>query len=225
MPRAALSATRPKPKKHARTKKTPKVRKVMGELIPADSVEEIEELTEGLTERARLFVFEYPKDLHGIKAAVRSGYSEVNARNQSLLLLKNPAVVKAIDIALNSRLQAVNVSADRIVAEYAKIAFLNPKSFYDADGNPLDVVEIPDDAAAAIAGIEIESRFERDGSADDKTTEVRTKKLHIASKLGALNALAKMAAFAGTFGKQGDDGGSVTNNNVQFVYNVNLIQP
>lgn len=220
MPRAALSATKPKPKKHAKTKKLPKVRKVMGDLIPAEDVEEIEELTEGLTERARLFVFEYPKDLSPTKAAVRAGYSEISARNQSLVLMRNHAVRKAIDIALNSRLQAVNVSADRIIAEYAKIAFLNPKSFYDADGNPLNVVEIPDEAAAAIAGIEIESRFER-GADDDSAFEVRTKKVHIASKLGALNALAKMAAFAGIFGKQGDEGGGTTNN-VQFVYNVNL---
>lgn len=220
MPRAALSATKPKPKKHAKTKKIPRVRKVMGDLIPAEDVEEIEELTDGLTERARFFVFEYPKDLNGIKAAVRSGYSETNAGVQATVLLKNPNIKRAIQIATESRLQAVNVSADRIIAEYAKIAFLNPKSFYDADGNPLSVVEIPDEAAAAIAGIEIESRFER-GADDDSATEVRTKKVHIASKLGALNALAKMAAFAKVFGKQGDEGGGTTNN-VQFNYTVNL---
>lgn len=220
MPRQALSATKPKPKKHKKTKRIPKVRKVMGELIPADSVEEIEELTKGLTERARLFVFEYPNDLSPTKAAIRAGYSKISARNQSLVLMRNHAVRKAIDIAMSSRLLAVNVSADRIIAEYAKIAFLNPKSFYDADGKPLDVASIPDEAAAAIAGIEIESRFERSDS--DEATEVRTKKVHLASKLGALNALAKMAAFAGTFGKPDEPGGGGTTNNVQFVYNVNL---
>lgn len=219
MPRAALSATRPKPKKHVKTKKLPKVRKVMGELIPAEDVEEIEKLTDGLTERARQFVFEYPKDLQPIKAAVRSGYSEINAYNQSALLLRNPIVRKAIDIALNSRLEAVNVSADRIVSEYAKIAFLDPSQFYNDDGTLKDVGTLPKEVSAAISGIEEERRIERGGDGYSGV-EVRTKKLKIADKLGALNALAKMAAFSGTFGKQAEGGGNTTN--IQFNYTVNL---
>lgn len=217
MPRAALSATKPKKQKHT---KSLKIKKVMGELIPAKDADEIEYLTEGVTDRAKQFVFEYLSDLQATKAAVRAGYSEINARNQSAVLLANPAIKQAIKIALDSRLRAVNVTADRIVSEYAKIAFLNPKDLYAEDGGLKEISEIPDDVAACIASIEIEQRRERGG--DDGGVDITTKKVKIADKIGALNALAKMAIFSGTFGKQSAEGNGGNTTSVQFNYTVNL---
>lgn len=214
MTRKALSST--KTTKKSRKRAVAKAKNVLGELIPKEDVDEIEQCIDGLSDRAKAFVLEFPKDYNPTKAAIRAGYSEIAARQQAHVLLTNPTIRDAIALARDSRFRAISVTADRIIAEYAKIGFLNPKLFYNDDGSLRDITTLPDDVAACISGIEIEHRREDDGD-----TEITTKKVKLADKLSALNALAKMAAFSGTFGKQTGDGGDTTNN-VQFNYTVNL---
>ncbi len=192
----------------------------MGELIPAEATEEIEDLTAGLTERAKLFVFEYAKDFNGTQAAIRAGYSKAGAHQQADVLLRNPTIRGAVKLATDCRLAAVNVSVDRIVREYARIAFLDPRQFYNDDGSLKDITGLPDEVSAAIAGIEIEHRHER-GSSDDDGVDVTTKRVKLACKMSALKELSKLAVFAGAF-KPSGEGSPGDTTNIQFNYNVTV---
>lgn len=70
-----------------------------------------------------LFVREYLVDLNATQAAIRAGYSEKTADVQGHQLLKKPLVGNAIAEAKAMRAKRVEVTADRVLAELAKIGF------------------------------------------------------------------------------------------------------
>lgn len=76
------------------------------------------------------------------------------------------------------------ITTDRIIAEMAKLAFLDPRTFYDNNGKPIPIQELSDDAAAALAGIEVHKL----GKEQEWAEVVKYK---LADKLGALNTLAR----------------------------------
>jgi phage terminase small subunit len=88
----------------------------------------------------------------------------------------------------------------------ASIAFLNPQDLYDADGRLLNIKEMPEDAARAIAGLEEEVIYGSDGEGG-KLDVGRLKKIRLTGKIPALEGLARhlgmfqddRAAFAQQF--------------------------
>lgn len=69
------------------------------------------------------FVEEYLIDLNGTQAAIRAGYSERTAQEQSSRLLSNVMVAKAIAEAQESRAKRTEITQDRVIRELAKIGF------------------------------------------------------------------------------------------------------
>jgi phage terminase small subunit len=121
-------------------------------------------------------------------------------------LLKNGKVavrVEELQAALRRRHE---VTVDRVMREYARLAFLDIRKAFDAEGNLKPVHELDDDTAAAIAGLEVEEL--RVPGVADQTQEPqghggslqrsragtfagRLKKVKLADKKGALDSLAK----------------------------------
>ena len=54
------------------------------------------------------------------------------------------------------QLRRHQVTADRVIAELAKLAFLDIRKAFDEEGKLKPIHEIDDDTAAAIAGLEVE---------------------------------------------------------------------
>lgn len=77
----------------------------------------------GLNPKQAAFVREYLLDLNATQAAIRAGYSEKTAHSQGPRLLEHDGVAAAIQAALDERAERTQVSADRVVAELAAIAF------------------------------------------------------------------------------------------------------
>lgn len=115
------------------------------------------------TDRQRLFASEYLKDLNAGAAAIRAGYSEKFARTRGHHLLQLPAVAKMIEDAMKARVERLEIDADRVVAELAKIAFANMADYLSikADGKDkgqatIDLSKLSRDQFAAIGEITIE---------------------------------------------------------------------
>jgi phage terminase small subunit len=53
------------------------------------------------------------------------------------------------------RIRRLDISADRILQELARIAFFDPHKPFNQDGSLKNIAELDIDTAAAIAGIEI----------------------------------------------------------------------
>lgn len=109
-----------------------------------------------LTDKQTAFVREYLVDLNATQAAIRAGYSERTAYSVGQRLLKNVEIQRAVAAAQAKRARRVEITADRVVAELAKIAFSDPRDLMEwgPDGVVLrPSAELSDDQAASVAEV------------------------------------------------------------------------
>jgi phage terminase small subunit len=155
-----------------------------------------------LTPRQQRFVAEFLVDLNATRAAQAAGYSAKTARQAGSRLLTNVDVSAAVAAGQAVHLDRLALTKQRVLQEYARIAFLDPRRFWQktvvtriAFGVPLletvvqlkDVTELDDDDAAALASFEA---VIKNGAAGDGVTDV-VHKIKFWNKLDALNALAQ----------------------------------
>ena len=113
-----------------------------------------------LSKKHQLFVAEYLVDNNGTKAYIRAGYSPGGAAQGASKLLTNPKIIAAIAEKTEKRLTKLEITADRVLNELAKLAFLDPRKLFNPDGSLKAVTELDDDSAAAISGMDIEKLYE-----------------------------------------------------------------
>lgn len=138
-----------------------------------------------LTEKQAAFAREYLIDLNGTQAAIRAGFSKPSAGRQAVDLLQKPHVRAAIQAAMDARANRTEITAERVLQEIARLAFCDPRAFYDEDGTVVPVPKLSADAAACIVGFDVE-----EVQVGEKPL-VRTKKLRLASKVAALELAAR----------------------------------
>lgn len=81
--------------------------------------------------RTRQFIREYLIDLNGSAAARRAGYSPRSAGRRAFELLERPEVKAAVRAAMAARARRTNVTADRVLEEFARIAFADLRRVSD----------------------------------------------------------------------------------------------
>jgi phage terminase small subunit len=108
-----------------------------------------------LTPKQARFVEEYLIDLNGKQAAVRSGYSAKSAEVQASRLLRNTAIQAALGAAMQARSQRTEVTADRVVAELAKLAFADMRDYWPRPGETIDLRQLGENRTAAVEEISI----------------------------------------------------------------------
>lgn len=80
-----------------------------------------------LTARQKMFVAEYLVDLNATQAAIRAGYKAKNADQISSRLIGKSQVAEAIQQAQQKRAERTEVTADMVVEQLRRIAFLDVK--------------------------------------------------------------------------------------------------
>ena len=171
-----------------------------------------------LTSKQKMFVKEYLVDLNATQAALRAGYSEKTAYRTGADNLKKPQIQEAIQQAMQKREQRTEITADKVLEEYAKLGFSDVTDYlqvvterilvgHDKEtGEPIsdisqfvlmkDTANIPKSKLAAISEI----KQAKDGSISFK--------LH--DKKGALDSIAKhLGMFAERVELTGKDGGPI----------------
>lgn len=145
-------------------------------------------------------------------AAVAAGYSEKSASTIGGRLSKKVEISRRIEElqaqVATAVVEKVSITVDRLLEEYAKLAFLDIRKAFDSKGCLLPLHEMDDATAAAIAAIEVEEQFRYGGRrnpvvTDDpeeqaKLEEIRRReaigrilKFKLIDKKGALDSLAK----------------------------------
>lgn len=104
--------------------------------------------------RAR-FVKEYLTDLNATRAAEAAGYKATTAKSQGSRLLTYDDVSAAIQVGQSKRLSGLEITADRVLKEIARLAFSDVRKLFDADGNLKAIPDLDDDAAAALSTVEV----------------------------------------------------------------------
>jgi len=142
-----------------------------------------------LTPKQRRFVDEYLIDLNATQAAIRAKYSAKTAASQGERLLRNVEVQAALTSSMSARSERTQITQDRVLQEYARIAFFDPRNLFNADGTPKPITELDDDTAAALAGVDLQDVYE--GYGDERVFIGYTKKYKVADKKGALDSVAR----------------------------------
>lgn len=155
-----------------------------------------------LTEKQRRFCEEYVIDNNAVKALIRAGYSEKTADKAAYQLL-GKTWVKAYVSKLKRDLQKKTaITAERVIAEYAKIAFADIKDIFDENGNIKNISDLQNIITASIS--EVSTNSTKIG--DEEILIRRAYKFH--SKVAALDALGK---HLGIFEKDNKQKGEAIN--------------
>jgi phage terminase small subunit len=161
-----------------------------------------------LTEKQQRFADEYLIDLNATAAYKRAGYAADgnSAEVSASKLLRNPKVAAYIAARQKKLQDKLEITQERVLQEYAKLAFLDPRKFYDENGNLIPVHQLPADVAAALAGMEIvTARTGKDAEGNPEYEDV--KKIKFIDKKGALDSLSRTL---GLFKDKVEHSGDVT---------------
>ncbi|HEV3143991.1 MAG TPA: terminase small subunit [Gemmataceae bacterium] len=141
---------------------------------------------QALNPKQQRFVDEYVIDCNATQAAIRAGYSHNSAGSIGEENLKKPEIKKAIAEARAAQRQRTHITADRVLEEYAALAFSNIDQIFDFSGDTLRLrpaSEIPLTARRALAAVKVRRHVE-DGQ------EVEILDFRLGDKLAALDKLA-----------------------------------
>ena len=137
----------------------------------------------GWSAKKEMFCYEYLIDLNGAKAAIRAGYSEKTAYWKANGLLSEPLIQQRILELKTDRIRRLELSADKIIKELSRIAFADPKNYYDENDQPKQITELTSDESSVIESWQHETK--RDYKGFQKT--IVKVKLH--SKMQAIRML------------------------------------
>lgn len=123
------------------------------------------------------------------QAAITAGYSAKTAKQQGSALLTKLDVSQAISKRRGQLIEKMELTTERTLREIARLAYVDPRKFFHADGRPKEITELDDDTAAALAGMEVVEEWE--GTGQDRKLVGHTKKYKLADKNAALEKAMK----------------------------------
>ncbi|WP_422932549.1 terminase small subunit [Sphingobium cupriresistens] len=110
------------------------------------------------------FVHEYlaTSPLNATLAYQRAGYKATGqaARTAAARLLKQPAIQAAIAALRAKDAAKFEVTRERVIEEYAKLAFFDPRKFYNEDGSLKLPTELADAEAAALVSFKVDEEYD-----------------------------------------------------------------
>jgi len=152
---------------------------------------------DGLLPKQAAFVAEYLISGNATQAALAAGYSPKTAYKIGAENLKKPQIASllsqkqsVIAARQDERLEAMELTEERVMRETARLAFFDPRKMFAADGRPLAINELDSDTAACIVGLDVLEEYS--GTGKDRILIGQVKKYKIADKNSALERAAKI---------------------------------
>jgi phage terminase small subunit len=146
------------------------------------------------------FVQEYLVDLNGKRAAIAAGYSAKTAEVTASKMLRIPKVQAEIQEGQKAKEKLLEVSKEKVLKEYLRIAFSDIKNVMKWDAQYIDLIpsdDIGPDVSAAIQEVSIKTKYTDEGEM------IIERKVKLYDKPRALEMLGK---HLGLFEKkEGDD--------------------
>ena len=128
-------------------------------------------------------------------------------------LAKDSKIAVRLEELQNELKERNMVTIERVLQEYARLGFFDPRKLFNDNGKPKEISELDDDTAAALAGLEVFEEY--DGRGDDRVFTGYTKKYKIADKKGALDSMARhLGMFIDKHEVTGNNGGPIQTQNL-----------
>lgn len=111
-----------------------------------------------LNAKQQRFVQEYLIDLNASAAYKRAGYTATgnSAETNAVRLLRKDQVAREVKQALAKAQESGGLSLEKTLREVRRLAYSDPRKFYNADGSLRAIMDLDDDTAACVASIEID---------------------------------------------------------------------
>lgn len=138
-----------------------------------------------LSPKLKRFCDEYLVDNNGKRAAIAAGYSKKTAEVCASKMLRIPKLAAYIAQKTAKKCEKLEITAERVMQEIAKLAFYDVRKLVDDNGKLLPFSKIDDNTAAAIGGIDIVTR----GNSEISVGEIT--KVKLSDKTKSLELLAR----------------------------------
>lgn len=158
---------------------------------PAKSAPKTPTESAPLNPKQEQFCQEYLVDLNGTQAAIRAGYSDKTANEQSSQLLAKLHIQARVAELQAARGQRLEVTQDQVLREFAKLAFANMQDFITVqpDGTAyVDLSKLTREQAAALQEVVVDEYTDGRGKTAREVKRIRIK---LADKKSALDSVAK----------------------------------
>ena len=140
-----------------------------------------------LSLRHETFCREYAIDLNGQRAAEAAGYKKESARSQASTLLTKSNIQERLAQIKQKQHAKLEISAERVLSELAKIGFVNSEDYLDENKN-LDLKKATRDQMACISEITEDTTG---GSGDGERRAVLRTKVKFWDKTRGLEMLGR----------------------------------
>lgn len=153
-----------------------------------------------LTDKQERFCQEYLIDCNAKQAAIRTGYSARTAEQQGSRLLSKAKVAQRIAQLQEKVSSKLDITKEKIIKEYAKLAFTNSEEIFDWKMQEIDVLK-PDGTVEkeVVAKPFLKQYEEMEDNAKAAISEIRETNQGIAIKMhdkkSALDSLSKVLGF------------------------------
>lgn len=157
-----------------------------------------------LNAKQEAFCREYIIDLNGTQAAIRAGYSEKTAQEQSSRLLSNVKVSERVAELMQERSDRVRIDASYVLNRLVEIDQMDVVDILNDDGSMKAIKDWPKVWRTTLSGLDVMTVF----NSEEATTESVLKKIKWPDKVKNLELLGKhvnVNAFAEKKQEGGND--------------------
>lgn len=158
-----------------------------------------------LTEREQRFIDEYLIDANATQAAIRAGYAQNSAQEQSSRLLSNAIVKREVAVRQLALRAKARIRQEDVIREVARLAFSDIRGVAEFGGDFgvrfYESSELSEDAARSISEVSSETTF-RPGPNKNESLAVTKRRIKLHPKMPALELLSKLLGFMPTAGTQ-----------------------
>ena len=156
-----------------------------------------------LNAKQEAFCREYIIDLNATQAAIRAGYSERTAQEQSSRLLSNVIVSDRVADLMRDRSSRVRIDADYVLNRLAEIDQMDVADILTEDGSLKPIKDWPKVWRTTLSGLDVMTVF----NSEEATTESVLKKIKWPDKVRNLELLGKHVNV-NAFAEKKQDGGN-----------------
>ncbi len=103
-----------------------------------------------LSPKHKRFVREYLIDFNAKEAYIRAGYTPKNAQSNAFRMMGYDSIQEEIREQQAELAKRTEITADMVIKEFAKIAFIQESDFYHEDGSAKYPYELTDDQRSAL---------------------------------------------------------------------------
>lgn len=143
-------------------------------------------------EKHELFCHEFlARGRSGVRAyqAVYPGTTYMSAASAGSRLLKDVQIQRRVEELHREQVERLKATADRVLMETGKMAFVNARDLFDGEGKLLPMKDLDPEVSAAIVSIEVDEIFS--GQGENRKVIGRTVKVKLADKYRGLELLGK----------------------------------